>query len=179
MSLHHLLLSGCLLPGKNTFEEKGVRIKVSADNNETVLFFCVDEKSNPSCKLRQLLGLNREGMKICDLIIFYANNENQRTVCFVELKGGRGLKDAKEQVINTYTSFRDYLQESNLPNQLKAKAYIKIDGAVPLETEQYKQELTKVFGKGNYDISQEEDISPFLRGLISLPQGKKNKNKNR
>lgn len=174
MSFNNLLLSGCLLPGKNTYEEKEVKIKVDADTDETILLFCVDEKSNPSCKLRQKLGLDRAGMKICDLIIFYAK-DNKRIICFVELKSGSDLKTAKEQVINTYTYFRDSLQESNSPNQFTAKAYIKMDGALPQESEQYKQELFKTFGKNNYDINHEEDISQFLRGIISLPQGKKKK----
>jgi hypothetical protein len=178
MSFNNLLLSGCLLPGQNSYQEKGVKIRVEAEIGETILLFCIDEKSNPSCKLRQQLGLNRDGMNICDLIVFYAK-DNKRIVCFVELKGGSDLKKAKEQVINTCKYFKDSLQESNAPSQFTAKAYIKMDGAVPQESEQYKQELVKVFGSGNYDISQEEDISQFLRGVISLPQGKKKKNKGR
>jgi len=101
MPFNTLLLSCCLLPGKTSHIENGVNVSLQPASGETVLFFHIDEQSNPNCKFRQLLGLNQEGMKICDLIVFYAK-ENERIICFVELKGG-DIKTAKEQVINTYT----------------------------------------------------------------------------
>lgn len=174
MPFNTLLLSGCLLPGETSFGESGGKVRIQPKSGETVLFFSIDDQSNSNCGFRQILGINQENMKICDLIIFYANN-NQRIICFVELKGS-DLKTAVQQVINTYESFRRYLASSKQKNNLidcTAKAYVKFNGSVPQELDKYKKELNKVFGEHNFDLSRNEDLGDFIRGLAQQPKGKR------
>ncbi|MBD2777665.1 hypothetical protein [Iningainema tapete] len=171
MPFNTLLLSGCFLPGKTSFIENGVEISLQPETGETVLFFSIDEQSNSNCKLRQLLEINKPGMKICDLIVFYARGE-ERTICFVELKGS-DLKTAIEQVINTYSSFKSLLKTQN--NLYTAKAFIRINNSPPRETDKYKQELISVFGESNYDISRSKDLGEFLRGVARQLKGKRKK----
>ncbi|BAZ14561.1 hypothetical protein NIES4071_64050 [Calothrix sp. NIES-4071] len=108
------------------------------------------------------------------MIIFYANT-NDKIICFVELKGS-DLKTAVQQVINTYESFKRYLvnskQKSNFIN-FTAKAYIKFGGSVPQELDKYKKELNKVFGEHNFDLSRNEDLGDFIRGVTQQPKGKR------
>jgi len=50
-----LLLSPCLLPGKTDFKESKASVKVEPQADETILFFNIDDQSNPGCKLREFL----------------------------------------------------------------------------------------------------------------------------
>jgi len=107
-----LLLSPCLLPGQTSFKESKASVKVEPQAGETILFFNIDEKSNPDCKLRNFLWGKETGQKICDLIVFYAK-ESERVICFVELKDNIGdLGHGTDQVINTYNSFKLHLNSS-------------------------------------------------------------------
>ena len=175
MPFNNLLLSSCLLPGQTSYTENGVEINIKPSSGETILFFLIDNQSNPNCKLRQLLGLEQEGMKICDLIVFYAK-ESKRIICFVELKGG-DIKTATEQVITTYTYFKKFLKQSEPSLNFIAKAYIKSNSSVPQEIHKYKQELKRTFGEGNYDISRNSDLGNFLRDVDYQPKGKSKKSR--
>lgn len=173
MPFNTLLLSCCLLPGKTSYKEDGVEVSLQPASGETVLFFHIDEKSNPNCKFRQLLGLDREGMKICDLIVFYAK-ESERIICFVELKG-KDINTAKEQVINTYTYLDKFLKKTDSSLSFTPKTYIVCNSSVPQELDKYKKELKNKFDEGNYEISRNSDLGNFLRGAKYQPQGKRKK----
>lgn len=116
-------------------------------------------------------------MKICDLIVFYAK-DNEKIICFVELKGSN-IKTAKEQVINTYTHFDQYLRKCGLLDSYTAKAYIKTNSSVPQEINKYQQELREKFGEGNYQISRDPNLGNFIRGARYQPKGKGKGNRNR
>ena len=173
MLFDHLLLSCCLLPGKTSHKEDGVNVSLQPASGETVLFFHIDEKSNPNCKFRKLLGLDREGMKICDLIVFYAK-DNEKIICFVELKGG-DIKTAKEQVINTYIHFKKVLKKTDPSLRFTPKTYIKSNVSGPQETGKYQEELNTEFGEGNCRISKNSDLGAFLRNIKPQPPGKRKK----
>ena len=55
MPFENLLLSSCLLPGRTDFKESNASVEVKPLTGETILFFNIDDKSNPGCKLRQFL----------------------------------------------------------------------------------------------------------------------------
>ena len=112
------------------------------------------------------------GQKICDLIVFYAK-ENERVICFVELKHNIGhLDHATEQVINTYNSLKLHLNSS-----YKAKAFIYgFAGSVPHEHQEYQKKLYKEFGENNFQCNaKNNDLGNFLRGKTG--EGKRNKRK--
>ncbi|MFN5240496.1 MAG: hypothetical protein ACK5WC_06860 [Aphanizomenon sp.] len=172
MPFDHLLLSGCLVPDKTSHTEDGVEVSLKRESGETVLFFHIDDQSNPNCKLRQILGLDQEGMPMCDLIVFYAR-ETERIICFVELKGG-DLDKAKKQVINTYEKFNKLVQKSQ--STFTPKTYIVFNGGSSHnDIKGFQEELKNKFGEGNYDISRNSDLGNFLRGAKYQPKGKQKK----
>lgn len=171
-----LLLSPCLLPGETSFKEKRASVKVEPEPGETILFFNIDDQSNPGCKLRKFLWGTQTGQTICDLIVFYAK-ETEPVICFVELKENiADLGHATDQVINTYHSFKLHLN----PSSYKAKAFIYgYAGSAPHEHQEYQNKLSKVFKKDNFEISRRNnDLGNILRGKSpNIGEGKRNKRK--
>jgi hypothetical protein len=175
MPFENLLLSSCLLPGQTYFKESKASVKVEPLAGETILFFNIDDKSNPGCKLRQFLWGIEKGQKMCDLIVFYAK-DSKRVICFVELKDNiSDLGHATEQVINTYNTFKVHLQKS-----YTAKAFIyACGGSSPREHEEYQRELLKEFGKNNFDFNNRSNdaLGDLLRGIPPKTGAGKRKNK--
>jgi hypothetical protein len=175
-ALEFLLLSPCLMPGKTSFTEKNAKITVNPKDNETILVFSIDDKTNKSCKLRQFLWGNAQGENICDLIVFYACCE-KKVLCFVELKDNiKHLDKAKDQVINTHKAVKQKLKLS-----YTAKAFITAHhGSAPQEHQRYQKELQDAFGKGNHEYNGKGDeLDKFLRGEAdsNIGKGKRKKNK--
>jgi hypothetical protein len=170
-----LLLSSCLLPGKTSFKESKASVKVEPQADETILFFNIDDQSNPGCKLREFLWGKATGQQICDLIVFYAK-ESERVICFVELKDNMSdLGHATEQVINTYNSLKLHLN-----SRYKAKAFIYgFAGSVPHEHQEYQKKLSQVFKKDNFEFgNRNNDLGNCLRGIPpKIGGGKRNKSK--
>ena len=175
MPFEILLLSDCLLPGETEFNESNASVKVERLPGETILFFNIDDKSNPGCKLRQFLWGMKKGQKMCDLIVFYAK-DSERVICFVELKDNIGdLGHGTQQVINTYNTFKVHLKKSYTP-----KAFIfACAGSLPYEHEEYQRELLKAFGKNNFDFNNRSDdaLGDLLRGIAPKTGAGKRKNK--
>ena len=175
MPFENLLLSPCLLPGRTDFKESNASVEVTPLPGETILFFNIDDKSNPGCKLRQFLWGTEKGQKMCDLIVFYAK-DSKRVMCFVELKHNIGhLGHATKQVINTYNTLKVHLQKSY--TSYTPKAFISAcGGSSPREHEEYQRELLKEFGKNNFDVNNRSNdaLGDLLRGIAG---GGKRKNK--
>lgn len=171
-----LLLSSCLLPGRTDFKESNASVKVTPLPGETILFFNIDDQSNPGCKLRQFLWGTETGQKMCDLMVFYAKGNSERVICFVELKHNIGhLGHATKQVINTYNNLKVHLQKSYTP-----KAFISAcGGSSPREHEEYQRELLKAFGKNNFDFNNRSNdaLGDLLRGIPPKTGQGKGKNK--
>lgn len=168
-----LMLMPCLLPGKTSFKEGKTQVIVQPQPGETILFFNIDNRSNPRCKFRQFLWGNREGENICDLIVFYARGE-ERIVCFVELKDNLGdLGKAAEQLINTYNSFKQHLKLSYTPKACVCAS----GGSRPQKHQNYEREITKIYGPNNFYIATEinNDLGDFLRGRPPQTKGKRKK----
>ncbi|MFP5273553.1 hypothetical protein [Coleofasciculus sp.] len=177
MPFNTLLLTECFLPGQTHYKESGVEISLQPESGETVLFFSIDDQSNPNCKFRQLLGIDKDNQNICDLIVFYAK-DNQRMICFVELKGS-DLGRAVKQVCNTDKFLRQKLNESSSFSNLTAKAFIKLKGSIPQEHRRYQEELIKHFGDQNFDIGRTTDFGQFLRGIVRQSKGKRKGKRNK
>ena len=178
MPFETLLLSSCLLPGRTDFKESNASVEVTPLPGETILFFNIDDKSNPDCKLRQFLWGMKKGEQMCDLIVFYAK-ERERVICFVELKHNIGhLGHATKQVINTYNNLKVHLQKSY--TSYTPKAFISAcGGSSPREHEEYQRELLKAFGKNNFDIKNRSNdaLGDLLRGIPPKTGQGKRKNK--
>jgi len=115
MLLERLLFTSCLLPGITRFQENETCVEITPECGETILFFCIDEKSKghsncKNCGLRNMLWGREERQRICDLLVFYAKDD-RRVLCFVELKDNKDdLDDAVEQVTNTYDEIKLHLK---------------------------------------------------------------------
>ena len=175
MPFENLLLSSCLLPGQTSFTENKASVKVERLPDETILFFNIDEQSNPGCKLRQFLWGTEKGQKMCDLIVFYAK-DSKRVICFVELKDNiSDLGHATEQVINTYNTFKVHLHKS-----YTAKAFIyACAGSSPKEKKEYQKKLLNNFGENNFDVNNRSNdaLGDLLRGIAPKTGARKRKNK--
>jgi len=173
--LETLLLTPCLLTGETRCEESKASIWAKPQTAETMLFFHIDDQSNPDCHLRQYLYGNRTGENICDCIVFYAKG-NERVFCFVELKDNiKDLGKATKQLINTYNHFKQCLRLKYI-----SKACIVAAGGSSLQEHQkYKQDLLRVFCKDNVKFIQrkslenQDEFGDFLRGIPSKRKGKK------
>jgi hypothetical protein len=171
--LETLLLTPCLLTGKTSFKESKASITVQPQADETILFFSIDDNSNPDCRLRQRLWGNRAGEELCDLIVFYARG-SERVLCFVELKDNiKDLDHATAQVTNTYTHFKQHLR---LSNYYTAKTFISaFAGSLPQEHQKYHKKLLTVFkGENNVEYNGKPDeLGDFLRGVKRKRKGKR------
>ncbi|OAD23618.1 hypothetical protein THIOM_000544 [Candidatus Thiomargarita nelsonii] len=173
--LETLLLTPCLLPGNRSFKESKASITVQPQHDETILFFSIDDNSNPDCRLRQRLWGKRAGEELCDLIVFYARG-SERVLCFVELKDNiKDLGHATAQVTNTYTHFKQHLR---LNNYYTAKTFISaFAGSLPQEHQKYHRKLLTVFkGENNVESNGKPDeLGDFLRGVKRKRKGKRRK----
>jgi hypothetical protein len=176
-----LLFSHCLLPGETSFKENKASVKVEPQADETILFFHIDDQSNPACKLRKFLWGTQRGQRMCDLMVFYAKksekeSKSERVICFVELKDNIGdLGHATDQVINTYNRFKLHLKLSYTP-----KAFIyAFTGSLSHEHQKYQRKLNTEFGENNFDFNNRSNdaLGDLLRGIPPKTSQGKRKNK--
>jgi hypothetical protein len=163
MPFNSLILT--CLSERTGFVESGGRISIARQSNESVLFFVIDEQSNPASTLRRDLSIQGA---ICDLIVYY-EKDNRKTACFIELKSGN-VSRAVKQVVNTCDYFRRWLLQClrgraclGQYESIKWKAYIYLHGGTPRLTSREKQRLENCFGARNYLIRREENLGRFLR----------------
>jgi hypothetical protein len=164
MPFNTLVLT-CLVP-ETSLSEAGSNVSLQRKAGETVLFFHIDEKSNPRSTFRQDLKI--EG-RLCDGLVLYRKADNL-TLCLIELKGG-DVEGACEQITNTHRCLRQALsttmRDKKDGNQAVAsviwKAYIHLHGAAPRDTKRCRGELERLLGRNRCEISHKSDLSPFLR----------------
>jgi hypothetical protein len=166
MVLESLLLT-CLVT-ESHFSESGVRVALEKEAKEVVLFFKIDEKSNQNSTFRADLNI-KANENICDGLVFLAKDQ-RKIFCFVEMKGG-DIRHAAEQIASTYhhvtSSLTTMTQGKRCYPQYKSiiwKAYIAVNASSPYKiTEEIRQKLTNIFGKGNFMILRGGDFGKFIR----------------
>ncbi|HFD38750.1 MAG TPA: hypothetical protein ENJ31_02700 [Anaerolineae bacterium] len=158
MPFNTLLLT-CLIPG-TSFTEQGATVRMEPRSGETLLFFAIDDQSNPGCGLRQAINLY-DGA-ICDLAVFYVPSDRDRNIlCLVELKGSE-LDRAAEQIRNTYRALSSRLRPH--AQQVEWKAYILEHGSAPkLKRRRARETLQQILGKKAFAIKRDRDLGAFLR----------------
>jgi hypothetical protein len=167
MLLETLLLSPCFLSGKTSHKDSKTTISVNRndlENDETLLFFHIDDQSNPCCNLRNIFWQKQDGHSLCDLLVFYAK-DNKRIFCFVELKDDKSdFPKATKQIISTYDAFKTQLA-IQFQNKYIAKAFICCaKGSLPQEQKTYQDNLNAKFGNNYEHDGKSEDFLNFLRG---------------
>ncbi|MEA2045364.1 MAG: hypothetical protein U9N48_02385 [Euryarchaeota archaeon] len=150
----------CLKYG-TSFDEHGANVHVKGGRSDgTVLFFSVDDQSNPRSTLREDLKI--EG-KICDLLIFYApKGSDTKVLCLVELKGS-DITRAVKQIKSTYQSLKSTFNRTHL-QEIEWKAYVLTTGSSPRNIKENKNRLIETFDKKNCDISRKSDLTGFICG---------------
>src|SRR5947209_17197983 len=89
-------LQTCRIEGTSV-RESGLIVSIETQPGEMILFFHIDQDEG-----RKYLKMVGEGLKICDYLVFYTkDDEDRELVCLLELKG-RKLEDAVKQVLNTH-----------------------------------------------------------------------------
>ncbi|MFI3156641.1 MAG: hypothetical protein QX199_10830 [Methylococcaceae bacterium] len=176
MLLETLLLSPCFLTGKTSHTDSKTTLTVNKghiENDETVLFFHIDDQSNKCCKFRKSFLPKHDGCSLCDLLVFYAKGD-KRVFCFVELKDNKkDLVKAKDQLISTYDAFKAHIAPQF---KFDTKAFIcSSGGSLPHENKSCQNELNKKFS-GWFEVDGESDeFLEFLRGKLkkTLNKGRK------
>ena len=163
MPFNTLLLT-CLIPGTSVSEHGG-RVSVEPQSGEVVLFFVVDDQTNPDSTLRQDLGIVGA---ICDCVVYYVKGD-KKVLGLVELKGSN-LDRALDQIMNTFQCLRQSLRACTLRRdcrpcflQIDWRAYVHIHGSAPRNTKQASRLLTQAFGKAKFAITRERNLGSFLR----------------
>lgn len=160
-------LKVCLCSGTRV-SESGLVASAEKRRSEVILFFHVDCSDGRKC-----LNMLSDGVRICDYLIFYTkDNDQKEVVCFLELKGGKE-KDAVEQIMSTYAGFKRLIAKNNSGQQPKVienvlwKACILLHGTSPGTDSDAKNKLKKVFGKNvsiKHGINKPfKELSDFLR----------------
>ena len=168
MCLNTLLLV-CLSSDRSIKESKA-EIKFSPENGEIILLFDLKNQAISNSIIRKDWGMKNDE-PLCDSVIFYSKpSDNKNLFCLVELKGNH-ISDAVEQIKTTHDYLKKALKSSlgavhccHLPAQIQWKAYIRNHGSTPNNTKQLQQKLVDLLGKGNVEISRQNDIGNFLRG---------------
>src|SRR5205085_6238315 len=93
-------LQTCRIEGTSV-RESGLTVSTETQPGEMILFFHIDQDEG-----RKYLKMVGESLKICDYLVFYTkDDEDRELVCLLELKG-RKLEDAVKQVLNTHRHIR-------------------------------------------------------------------------
>jgi hypothetical protein len=159
MPFNSLLLVS--LVAETHFSEAGLKVSMTQEPGEKVLFFKMDQKS-----VRDSLGI-KDG-PICDGLVFYYRG-NEKTCCFVELKGNK-IDTAVKQIINTCNHLKQEINASLVRmdcqrhlTKISWKAYICSHSSLPKGARPYQKLLEGAFGKDNYSVGGESDLGLFLR----------------
>jgi hypothetical protein len=155
------IIEPCLIEGCK-YQEKGVKISVKREKNETIKFYLIDNKKNPDCQLQKNFGNDK---KICDLLIKYKKkNDRNMIFCLVELEGG-GFKEAVLQIISTYTNFNS----CKCCSDIEWKAFICFNLGSPIRVEdKYLKLMCETFSSENFFYTKQKgnnNLGNFLRRI--------------
>lgn len=160
MPFNTLLLS-CLQHGTSASQQH-VSVHVVPQRGETILFFKTDSEI-----ARKDLQI-QAGEGVCDYLVFYAKDD-QTVLCLVELKGNK-TDHAITQIISTYEHLHRRLHELRGKacwppiQQIRWKAYICCGpGSAIIQTKPYGAQLAKIFKRGHFKITHEDELGDFLR----------------
>ncbi len=152
------------LPGRDAYE------------GEVVLFFQLDDRTDPHKRVPRNLGIPDSNQR-CDGLVFYSQDEKaEKVVCLVEMKS-TNIGGAEDQLISTKEHVEQLLRKEcdSLPENCQAdcrgqitnitwKACIYHHGASPDEFERIQKQLKD---RGFTDVAFLTSADPDLRPLLS------------
>lgn len=157
--LFDALMITCLVHG-TSHRESGVVVSVKPDPDEIILFFAIDEQSNPKSRFRSILKI-RSDERLADLLLFYQKGE-KLILAIVEQKG-KNIQIAGEQVANTARHLQKYTKESTYLRDVKIRLCIRPHHKSSLQNT--KQVLNSIKKQTGLDckLIKVPDIGSFLR----------------
>jgi hypothetical protein len=105
-----MLVTSCYIQ-ETSFKDKSpdspsISIRLKNPDSERLMFFVIDENNNPKSQFRQFFNMNGSGENICDLLIYYTdNNIGENSLTITESKG-TDFDKAADQIINTYSKLK-------------------------------------------------------------------------
>lgn len=112
----NMLVTTCYKPGSSHHEQgkgrnSGISVKLNDPESEKIIFFVIDEQTNPRSKFREYFDMESEGENISDLLVYYSNIEKGiNSIVVTELKSGSDFKQATKQLINTINKIKDKVE---------------------------------------------------------------------
>lgn len=106
----NMLVTSCYIQ-ETSFKDKGpdspsISIRLKNPNFERLIFFVIDENSNPKSQFRRFFNMSESGENICDLLIYYTDyNTGENSLTITESKG-TDFDKAADQIINTYSKLK-------------------------------------------------------------------------
>lgn len=159
------MLQSCCQRGTSV-NESGLTVSTERLPGEIILFFHTDCPEG-----RKSLSMVGEGVKVCDYLVLYLKDDQDREiVCFLELKGKK-LEDAIKQVISMHQRVlalaREKIDREQLQNNVGWKACICLHGQAPRNGARIENQLIEKFGKGNvrikHGVKHDKLLGEFLR----------------
>ena len=142
--------------------ESGVNVSIDKKRGETVLFFRLDSGDNR--RLLKYLDIGDTG-RICDLLIYYLNeNDDKPSIFLVELKGKK-TSDAIAQIESVYDAFSKKLTAEKIFDDFKWGAFIKTNSKSPVPKNN-KQLLDRLRKKGLTCRTIKKDEADFIRNIL-------------
>ena len=136
-------LSECLMQG-TSISESGLTVSTDKLSGEVILFFRIDSIAG-----RSALGM--EDLKVCDCLVFYAKeNEQREMLCFLELKAA-GLDKATQQILSVYRKVKQLLETNHIQFVI-LKVCICMRHQVPAGELRHAKELKRIFGPDNVHL---------------------------
>lgn len=158
-------LQSCCQKGTSV-NESGLTVSTERLPGEIILFFHTDCPEG-----RKSLSMVGEGVKVCDYLVLYLKDgEDREIVCFLELKG-KNLGDAKEQVFSTEQRVlalaKEKISQERLKSSIGWKVCICLHGQAPRNRTRIEDELKDKFGKDNvrikHGVKHDKLFGEFLR----------------
>jgi hypothetical protein len=175
----HNIIPACLCSKQNLRYKSGTPrskdLEIHANNNEKVILFEIDEQTNPISNFREYCDMCRDGQPICDLLVFYFSESDKnkvkrksKIICLVESKG-LDIEHAIRQIENTFSKIQEKFTDTTCSySPVKYSAYIltnRLGSMHTPERERYEKRLREVIQSRNCKISDEGDITEFLRSV--------------
>jgi len=185
----NLLVTTCALKEQKwRYEPKdGAPINMDALENEHVIFFEIDEKTNKTSQFREHFGFVGVKQKICDLLIFYhcegricEVRRDYKLLCLAESKG-ETLEESIQQIENTFNHIKEHFKDEKKYNSpIIWCAYVATDrfGSGPsLRRKDFRARLAGIDGIKYSGMSHESNLGHFFRNCWTRLENEKEQKK--
>lgn len=182
-----MLVTSCYIQGtsfKDNPDSVQISISLENPNSERLMFFVIDESSNPKSQFRKFFDMNRSNESICDLLIYYTDNNTGENLLVITESKGTDFDKAADQIINTYSKLKSKEEfcNNNYCKRLTLKACcVSKRGKVVGMDDKRKKAEKKVIDKTGLKSKdcafiKPEELYGFINSSKVISRNKRNKN---